>query len=113
MLTGFMIAWFAGPDQGEGCTFAPINALVGGDDPLCDCVSLMIRRRVGRKMTAPDPEHLHHYFEARICTCKRSGPLPAERGVRGGGHRGQTQLRVPEPADVLRCSSRFSWATGS
>jgi UDP-GlcNAc:undecaprenyl-phosphate GlcNAc-1-phosphate transferase len=52
--------------MGEGRTFAPINALWVVMIPLCDCVSLMIRRkRAGRKMTEPDSEHLHHYFKAR------------------------------------------------
>ncbi|MBL8514111.1 MAG: undecaprenyl/decaprenyl-phosphate alpha-N-acetylglucosaminyl 1-phosphate transferase [Betaproteobacteria bacterium] len=67
MLTGFLIAWFAVDlTMGAGRSFAPINALWVVMIPLCDCVSLMVRRkRAGRKMTEPDSEHLHHYFKAR------------------------------------------------
>ncbi len=67
MLTGFMIAWFAiDLTMGAGRTFAPINALWVVMIPLCDCVSLMIRRRrAGRKMTEPDSQHLHHYLKSR------------------------------------------------
>jgi UDP-GlcNAc:undecaprenyl-phosphate GlcNAc-1-phosphate transferase len=52
--------------MGEGRTFSPINALWVVMIPLCDCVSLMIRRkRAGRKMTEPSREHLHHYLRDR------------------------------------------------
>jgi UDP-GlcNAc:undecaprenyl-phosphate GlcNAc-1-phosphate transferase len=67
MLAGLMIAWFAiDLTQGPGRTFAPINALWVVMIPLCDCVSLMARRRrAGRGTTEADRQHLHHYLLSR------------------------------------------------
>lgn len=101
MLTGFMIAWFAVDlTMGDGRTFAPINALWVVMIPLCDCVSLMIRRRrAGRKMTAPDAEHLHHYFKARgFSIVKTQWTITGLNALFAVTAIVAWKLRVPEPA---------------
>ena len=67
MLLGFGIGYFAVDlTQGAGRTFAPICALWVVVIPLCDCVSLMIRRRLaGGSMLTADRQHLHHYLLTR------------------------------------------------
>ena len=67
MVLGFIIAWFAVDlTHGAGRTFSPICALWVVVIPLCDCVSLLIRRRLsGGRMFAADRQHLHHYLLAR------------------------------------------------
>jgi len=70
MLIGFLLGWFAidlsagngSPTDGMR-TFPPICALWVIVIPLCDCVSLMLRRRkAGRSMFVADRQHLHHYL---------------------------------------------------
>ncbi len=70
MLIGFLLGWFAidlsagngSPTDGMK-TFPPICALWVIVIPLCDCVSLMLRRRkAGRSMFVADRQHLHHYL---------------------------------------------------
>jgi len=70
MLIGFLLGWFAidlsagngSPTDGTR-TFPPICALWVIVIPLCDCVSLMLRRRkAGRSMFVADRQHLHHYL---------------------------------------------------
>ena len=67
MLLGLLIAWFAiDLTMGDGRTFPPICALWVVMVPLCDCVSLMARRRrAGRSALVADREHLHHYLRNR------------------------------------------------
>ena len=67
MVMGFLIASFAVDlTQGPGRTFSPICALWVVVIPLCDCVSLMIRRKLaGNSMFAADRQHLHHYLLLR------------------------------------------------
>jgi UDP-GlcNAc:undecaprenyl-phosphate/decaprenyl-phosphate GlcNAc-1-phosphate transferase len=70
MLLGFLIGWFAielttgnGAASNGTKTFPPICALWVIVIPLCDCVSLMIRRKLaGRSMFVADRQHLHHYL---------------------------------------------------
>jgi undecaprenyl-phosphate alpha-N-acetylglucosaminyl 1-phosphatetransferase len=70
MLVGFLLGWFAiDLTAGNGSltegmrTFPPICALWIVAIPLCDCVSLMARRRrAGRSMFVADRQHLHHYL---------------------------------------------------
>jgi UDP-GlcNAc:undecaprenyl-phosphate/decaprenyl-phosphate GlcNAc-1-phosphate transferase len=70
MLIGFLLGWFAidlSAGNGSGTdgtkTFPPICALWVIVIPLCDCVSLMLRRRkAGRSMFVADSQHLHHYL---------------------------------------------------
>ena len=64
MLLGFSLGYFAVDlTQGAGRTFAPICALWVVVIPLCDCVSLMIRRRLaGGSVLAADRQHLHHHL---------------------------------------------------
>jgi UDP-GlcNAc:undecaprenyl-phosphate GlcNAc-1-phosphate transferase len=70
MLVGFLLGWFAiDLSAGNGTvsdgtrTFPPICALWVIVMPLCDCVSLMLRRRkAGRSMFVADRQHLHHYL---------------------------------------------------
>lgn len=67
LMLGFALGWYAidltqGPDR----TFPPIAALWVLMLPLCDCVSLMVRRlRAGRSPFAADRGHIHHYLLAR------------------------------------------------
>ena len=70
MLLGFLIGWFAidlsagngAPNNGTR-SFAPICALWVIMMPLCDCVSLMIRRKLaGTSMFVADRQHWHHYL---------------------------------------------------
>jgi UDP-GlcNAc:undecaprenyl-phosphate GlcNAc-1-phosphate transferase len=101
MLIGFMIAWFAVDlTMGEGRTFAPINALWVVMIPLCDCVSLMIRRkRAGRKMTEPDSEHLHHFFKKRgFGIAQTQWAIAGLNAVFAVAAIGAWKLGVPEPA---------------
>ena len=70
MLVGFLLGWFAiDLSAGNGSvtdgtrTFPPICALWVIVIPLCDCVSLMLRRRRARRsMFVADRQHLHHYL---------------------------------------------------
>jgi len=64
MLLGFLIAWFAiDLTQGIDRSLPPVCALWIVVLPLCDCVSLMIRRKKsGRGMFVADRQHLHHYL---------------------------------------------------
>ncbi|MEO8383932.1 MAG: MraY family glycosyltransferase [Betaproteobacteria bacterium] len=100
MLMGFIIAWFAVDlSQGEGRTFSPICALWVVVLPLCDCVSLMIRRRLsGGSMFAADRHHLHHFLLMRGASvgqatmASAAGNLVcAATGIIGW------KLHVPEP----------------
>ena len=100
MVMGFIIAWFAiDLSQGEGRTFSPICALWVVVLPLCDCVSLMIRRRLsGGSMFAADRHHLHHYFLMRGASVGQAAMVStagnlvcAAIGILGW------ILRVPEP----------------
>ena len=75
MLTGFLLGIFAVQlTAGNGSptaglrTLPPIAALWVVVLPLCDCISLMVRRRrEGRSMFAADRQHFHHYLLARGC----------------------------------------------
>ena len=64
MLLGLMVGWFAiDLTQGPGRTFPAICALWIVILPLCDCVSLMIRRKRAKgSMFVADRQHLHHYL---------------------------------------------------
>ncbi|MBL8516663.1 MAG: undecaprenyl/decaprenyl-phosphate alpha-N-acetylglucosaminyl 1-phosphate transferase [Betaproteobacteria bacterium] len=61
-LIGFALGWFAiDLTQGTGRTFPPIAALWVVVIPLCDTVSLMVRRlAAGRSPFSADRQHLHH-----------------------------------------------------
>lgn len=61
-LVGFALGWFAiDLTQGSGRTLPPISALWIVVIPLCDTVSLMLRRlAVGRSPFSADRHHLHH-----------------------------------------------------
>lgn len=100
MLMGFLLATFAVDlTHGPGRTFAPICALWVVVIPLCDCVSLMIRRRMaGRSMFSADRQHLHHYLLLRGLTAVQATLVSAAAtlvcaaiGVLGW------KLNVPEP----------------
>ena len=67
MLLGLLIAWFAiDLTMGDGRTFPPICALWVVMVPLCDCVSLMARRRkAGKSALVADREHIHYYLRNR------------------------------------------------
>ncbi|MBL8511867.1 MAG: undecaprenyl/decaprenyl-phosphate alpha-N-acetylglucosaminyl 1-phosphate transferase [Betaproteobacteria bacterium] len=62
MLLGFILAWFAiDLTHGPGRSFPPICALWVIVLPLCDCVSLMLRRiGAGKSPFVADRQHLHH-----------------------------------------------------
>ena len=100
MVMGFIIAWFAVDlSQGDGRTLSPICALWVVVLPLCDCVSLMIRRRLsGGSMFAADRHHLHHYLLMRGASVGQATMVSAAGnlvcaaiGIIGW------KLRVPEP----------------
>lgn len=100
MLLGLLIAWFAVDlTIGPGRTFPPICALWVVVIPLCDCVSLMARRRkAGRSTTSPDRQHLHHYLRDRGLSVGQTqwavtGACVVCAGIAVGGWK----LGVPEP----------------
>ncbi len=100
MLVGLMIAWFAVDlSHGPSRSFSPICALWVVVLPLCDCVSLMIRRkRAGNSMFMADRQHLHHYLLNRRFSVGQATMISAAAnaicatiGVVGW------KLHVPEP----------------
>lgn len=66
LMLGFALGWYAiDLTQGPGRTFPPIAALWVLMLPLCDCVSLMIRRvRSSKSVFVADRGHIHHYLLA-------------------------------------------------
>ena len=106
MLIGFLLGWFAidlsagngSPTDGTR-TFPPICALWVIVIPLCDCVSLMLRRRkAGRSMFVADRQHLHHYLLNRGLGVGQASAVTAGLSVVSaligiGGWK----LGVPEP----------------
>jgi UDP-GlcNAc:undecaprenyl-phosphate GlcNAc-1-phosphate transferase len=64
MLLGFFLVWFTLElTQGPRPAMAPIAALWIVVLPLCDCVSLLLRRiQSGRSPFKADRQHLHHYL---------------------------------------------------
>lgn len=64
MLMGFLLAWFAiDLSNGPGRSFPPICALWVVIIPLCDCVSLILRRhKTGLGAFRADRQHLHHWL---------------------------------------------------
>lgn len=79
MLLGLMIGWFAiDLTQGEGRTFPAICALWVVILPLCDCVSLMIRRKRAKgSMFVADRQHLHHYLLNRGLSVSQASSVAA------------------------------------
>lgn len=88
MLLGFLIGWFAiDLTLGNGSpvdtniatrSFPAICALWVIMLPLCDCVSLMIRRkRAGRSMFVADRQHLHHYLLNRGLSVGKASAVSA------------------------------------
>jgi UDP-GlcNAc:undecaprenyl-phosphate/decaprenyl-phosphate GlcNAc-1-phosphate transferase len=66
MSIGFLLGWTAVDlTQGTGRSLHPISALWVVVIPLCDTVSLILRRKAaGRSPMQPDMEHLHHQLLA-------------------------------------------------
>jgi UDP-GlcNAc:undecaprenyl-phosphate GlcNAc-1-phosphate transferase len=89
MLVGFLLGWFAiDLSAGNGSatdgmrTFPPICALWVIVIPLCDCVSLMLRRRkAGRSMFVADRQHLHHYLLNRELSVGQASAFTAGLSV--------------------------------
>ena len=77
MLMGALLAWFAiDLSNGPGRTFAPICALWVVIIPLCDCVSLMLRRhKSGLGAFNADRQHLHHWLLDRGYTVSKTNLL--------------------------------------
>jgi UDP-GlcNAc:undecaprenyl-phosphate GlcNAc-1-phosphate transferase len=100
MVIGLTIAWFAiDLTQGNARTFSPICALWVVVIPLCDCVSLMIRRSMaGGSMLAADRQHLHHYLLMRGLSVGQATMISAAGNVLCAaiGLAGW-KLRIPEP----------------
>ncbi len=100
MLLGFIIAWYAiDLTQGMGRTFPPICALWVVVIPLCDCVSLMVRRlRVGKSPLRADRQHLHHFLLGRGMTVSQTQAtiVIATLVCAGIGIAGW-RLHIPEP----------------
>lgn len=100
MLLGLMIAWFAVDlTNGPGRRFPPICALWVVVIPLCDCVSLMARRRkAGRSAMAADREHLHHFLRGRGLSIPQTQAVIALASAAGAGFAvAGWKLGVPEP----------------
>ena len=107
MLIGFLLGWFAidlsagngSPTDGMR-TFPPICALWVIVIPLCDCVSLMLRRRkAGRSMFVADRQHLHHYLLNRGLGIGQASAVTAGLSVVTALIAiGGWKLGVPEPA---------------
>ena len=74
MLLGFSLAWFAiDLTQGPGRTFPPICALWIVVIPLCDTVSLLVRRiHAGKSPVIADREHVHHLLLAHGFTATQT-----------------------------------------
>lgn len=80
MLMGFLLAWFAidlsSDAHGLAQPLPPICALWVVVIPLCDCVSLMVRRLMAR--TSPlkaDRQHLHHFLLSQGISVTRANLL--------------------------------------
>jgi len=109
MLLGFLIGWFAiDLSAGNGLmansdhalkTFPAICALWVIVIPLCDCVSLMVRRkRAGHSMFMADRQHLHHYLLNRgLSVGQASVTSIAASAVCAVIGVGGWKLGVPEP----------------
>ena len=101
MLLGFLIGWFAiDLTQGVDRSFPPICALWITVLPLCDCVSLMIRRkREGRGMLVADRQHFHHYLLNRGFSVGRATLVSFTLNAACAGLAlAAWQLKFPEPA---------------
>ena len=117
MLLGFLLAWFAidlssGISSGLSSdlmasknigvmtrTFPPICALWVLVIPLCDCVSLMLRRKkAGKSPFVADRQHLHHFLQARGLSVVQANLLIlAASIVCAGIGVGGWKLGVPQP----------------
>jgi len=100
MLLGFALGWFAVDlTQGPGRVLPPICALWVVVIPLCDTVSLILRRlRSGQSPMAADRRHLHHLLLAKGFTVPQTvGLLAAASFVTGAIGIGGWQAGVPEP----------------
>ena len=109
MMLGFLIGWFAiDLSAGNGSvvdsnhaikTFPAICALWVIVIPLCDCVSLMIRRkRAGHSMFMADRQHLHHYLLNRgFSVGQASAASIAASAVCAVIGVGGWKMGVPEP----------------
>lgn len=100
MLLGFIIAWYAiDLTQGTSRTFLPICALWVVVIPLCDCVSLIVRRlSAGNSPLRADRQHLHHFLLNRGMTVSQVQAtiviatfVCASIGIAGW------RLHIPEP----------------
>lgn len=100
LMIGFALGWFAiDLTQDAGRTFPPIAALWVLMVPLCDCVSLMLRRvRSGQSPFVADSHHIHHYLLARGFSHGQTLTiLVSLSGVFGGIGFSAWKLGVPEP----------------
>lgn len=97
---GFLLGWGAVDlTQGTGRTLPPICALWVLVLPLCDTVSLMLRRgAAGRSPMKPDREHLHHQLLARGYSVRQAVAIIACASVATATIGiGGWLLGVPEP----------------
>lgn len=100
MTLGFLFGWAAVLlTQGADRSLPPICALWIVVIPLCDTVSLMLRRRAaGRSPFNPDREHLHHQLLARGFTVGQTTWLLILGGATTSAiGLGGWKLGVPEP----------------
>lgn len=100
MTVGFLLGWAAVDlTQGAGRTLPPICALWVIVIPLCDTVSLILRRRAaGRSPMKPDREHLHHQLLARGFTVSQTVTILAGASVVCAAiGMGGWLIGVPEP----------------
>lgn len=100
MTLGFLLGWMAVDlTHGSGRTFPPICALWVVVIPLCDTVSLMLRRRAeGRSPFQPDRQHLHHQILARGYSVGQTAMILAAANLFCAGIGvGGWLLGIPEP----------------
>jgi UDP-GlcNAc:undecaprenyl-phosphate GlcNAc-1-phosphate transferase len=100
MFLGFTLGWTAVDlTQGPGHSLPPISALWVIVIPLCDTVSLILRRlKAGRSPLTPDRQHLHHLLLAKGFSPSQTVLILAVAGlVTGGFGVGGWLLGMPEP----------------
>lgn len=100
MLLGFALGCFAVDlTQGAGRTLPPICALWVVVIPLCDTVSLIVRRRrAGRSPMEADRRHLHHLLLAQGFSVGQTvGILAAASIITGAVGIGGWLVNAPEP----------------
>ena len=99
LLTGLMLAWLAITLAMEPyAAFKPVTAVWILAVPICDSVSLMLRRVLrGRSPFKPDREHLHHLLQdAGLTSAQAVALLVTINLLLGGAALLADRMQVPE-----------------